>query len=163
DRVSTGDRCGEDEVGGFGAPHRPHLPVGRGHSRGGDDRGARLGAADDGAPQRGGMTVAVGLVGKNGRVAPVDTNPPARPPGTRSPLVGVGREVFAERCFGATSTEDIVQRAGVTRGALYYHFRDKQDLFRAVFAAVEEDIHRHVTAAAVAEGDPWGGLVGGCL
>ncbi len=50
----------------------------------------------------------------------------------------------------------------MTRGALYYHFKDKQDLFRAVFAEVEEELHERVTAAAMAEGEPWAALVAGC-
>ena len=81
---------------------------------------------------------------------------------TRSQLLAVGRELFAERGFAGTSTEDIVLQAGVTRGALYYHFRDKQDLFRAVFSEVEEDVHRHMSRVASAEAEPWDGLVNGC-
>jgi AcrR family transcriptional regulator len=83
--------------------------------------------------------------------------------GTRAQLVSVARRLFAERGFAATSTEEVVTQAGVTRGALYYHFRNKQDLFRAVFVEVEEDIHQRVTAASMAEGDPGPGLVAGCL
>ncbi|MGH9277861.1 MAG: TetR/AcrR family transcriptional regulator [Acidimicrobiales bacterium] len=82
---------------------------------------------------------------------------------TRSQLVAVGHRLFAERGFAGTSTEDLVKEAGVTRGALYYHFRDKQDLFRAVFAAIEEGVNEHVTAVAMAQADePWAGLVAGC-
>lgn len=39
-----------------------------------------------------------------------------------------------------TGTEEIVADAGLTRGALYHHFTDKQALFRAVFEAVEQDL-----------------------
>ena len=74
----------------------------------------------------------------------------------------MGRRLFAERGFAATSTEDIVLAAGVTRGALYYHFKDKQDLFGAVFAQVEEELHERVTAAAMGEGEPWAALLAGC-
>jgi TetR/AcrR family acrAB operon transcriptional repressor len=43
----------------------------------------------------------------------------------------------AERLFGAsgvsrTSLEDVAQAAGVTRGAIYWHFKDKSDLFTAM-------------------------------
>ena len=81
---------------------------------------------------------------------------------TRSQLVAVGRRLFAERGYAGTATEEIVAQAGVTRGALYYHFRNKQDLFRAVFAAVEEEIHERVTAVAMSQPEPWSGLVAGC-
>jgi len=55
-------------------------------------------------------------------------------------LLDVARELFAERGYAGTATEEIVQRAGVTRGALYHQFRDKEDLFRAVYEEVEHDL-----------------------
>jgi AcrR family transcriptional regulator len=50
----------------------------------------------------------------------------------------------------------------VTRGALYYHFRNKQDLFRAVFVAVQEAVFEQVATVSMAEPDPWAGLLAGC-
>lgn len=91
-----------------------------------------------------------------------DGNRAAKAAATRSHLVAVGRRLFADRGFAGTSTEELVAEAGVTRGALYYHFRDKQDLFRAVFAELEEDVHEQVTAVVMAEAEPWDALVAGC-
>jgi AcrR family transcriptional regulator len=97
------------------------------------------------------------------RVMVVGTQPVADTRGTRSELLAVASRLFAERGYAGTSTEEVVLQAGVTRGALYYHFRNKQDLFRAVFAEVVESIHEQVTAsAAMAEADPRAGLVAGC-
>ena len=73
---------------------------------------------------------------------------------TRGALVAVARELFAERGFGAVGTEEIVQRAGVTRGALYHHFRDKEDLFRAVYETVEAELTETIGAGALAQTDP---------
>jgi AcrR family transcriptional regulator len=53
---------------------------------------------------------------------------------TRAALVEAGRRLFAAHGFDGTGTEQIVAEARVTRGALYHHFRDKADLFRAVMA-----------------------------
>jgi AcrR family transcriptional regulator len=92
----------------------------------------------------------------------VDTKRRARAAGTRSQLLATGRRLFAERGYAGTATEEIVAEAGVTRGALYYHFRNKQDLFRAVFEDVQDAVHEQVSAVALAEGEPWRGLVAGC-
>jgi AcrR family transcriptional regulator len=59
---------------------------------------------------------------------------------TRRALLDTARQLFAEHGFQGTRTEEVVQRAGLTRGALYHHFRDKEDLFRAVFDEVEAEV-----------------------
>src|SRR5712691_8895130 len=74
---------------------------------------------------------------------------------TRRALVRVGRDLFARRGFNDVSTEEIVRRAGVTRGALYHHFRDKRDLFRAVYEAIERETAERIAAEALTEEDPW--------
>jgi AcrR family transcriptional regulator len=52
----------------------------------------------------------------------------------------------------------VVRRAGVTRGALYYHFRDKRDLFQAVVEDLQQQILERVQQAATDVADPWEGL-----
>ncbi len=74
---------------------------------------------------------------------------------TRRLLLDVGRRLFTERGFAGTATEEIVRQAGVTRGALYYHFKDKQDLFRAVVEDVQQESMDRLAAAAGAIPDPW--------
>jgi AcrR family transcriptional regulator len=59
---------------------------------------------------------------------------------TRRALLDTARQVFADNGFQATRTEEIVRRAGLTRGALYHHFRDKEDLFRAVHEEVVGEV-----------------------
>jgi len=51
---------------------------------------------------------------------------------TRKALVAAGLDVFTEKGFASTRLEDIVQHAGLTRGAFYWHFKNKLELYRAV-------------------------------
>lgn len=80
---------------------------------------------------------------------------------TRALLLAVGRRLFGAQGYAATATEEVVREAGVTRGALYYQFRDKQDLFRAVLEEILAEVSGRVQAAAVASPDPWEGLRAG--
>ena len=59
---------------------------------------------------------------------------------TRQALIAAARELFAEQGYHAVSVRDVTARAGVTRGALGHHFAGKEDLFLAVFDAVERDL-----------------------
>ena len=81
---------------------------------------------------------------------------------TRRALLDTARATFAAQGYAAASTEEIVRQAGVTRGALYYHFRDKAALFEAVFDEVRgEYLDALRTAIAAAEGDAWQRLMTG--
>ena len=80
---------------------------------------------------------------------------------TRQLLVAVARELFSEHGYADTSVEDIIQRAGVARGALYHHFAGKDALFRAVYEAVQADTASRVVKAALAVQEPWGGVRAG--
>jgi len=66
---------------------------------------------------------------------------------TRTALLNAARILFVDKGFAETGTPEIVNEAAVTRGALYHHFKDKTDLFRAVYLAEAEAV-----AAAVLKG-----------
>lgn len=74
---------------------------------------------------------------------------------TRRALVDVAEELFAGQGYAATSLEQVVGGARVTKGALYHHFSGKQALFDAVFARVEATAGRAVQDALDRESDPW--------
>jgi AcrR family transcriptional regulator len=71
---------------------------------------------------------------------------------TRQRLVAAARRLFAKRGYAGVGTEEIVRAAGVTRGALYHQFRDKNDLFAAVAETVQAGIAHRITAGAEADG-----------
>jgi AcrR family transcriptional regulator len=70
---------------------------------------------------------------------------------TRSALIGAARELFGTRGYGDVGTEEIVARAGVTRGALYHQFTDKRDLFRAVLEDLEQEVVNRLGEQVVAK------------
>jgi AcrR family transcriptional regulator len=71
---------------------------------------------------------------------------------TTGALIAAARALFAERGYAGASREEIVEAAGVTRGALYHHYASKQDLFAAVYEAVEGDLCEAVLVAAASAG-----------
>jgi AcrR family transcriptional regulator len=80
---------------------------------------------------------------------------------TRDLLVGIARERFVEQGYAATAIDDIVQRAGLAKGALYHHFSGKDALFKAVYDVVLAETAEAVLAAALAEHDPWAAVRAG--
>jgi AcrR family transcriptional regulator len=73
---------------------------------------------------------------------------------TRRELLRVARELFAERGYAGVGTEEIVARAGLTRGALYHHFQGKRDLFRGVHEQLEEELVAEIAAGLAGVTDP---------
>jgi AcrR family transcriptional regulator len=80
---------------------------------------------------------------------------------TRQALIDAARLLFGERGYTDVGTEEIVARAKVTRGALYHHFRDKRDLFRAVHREVEAEMIEEIGRRMEGATDPWGLIVRG--
>ena len=73
--------------------------------------------------------------------------------GGRVRILQVARSAFVERGFAAVSMQEIADAAGLTKAAIYYHFRDKQELFEAVVMAEMERLHQGV-AEQLAAGPP---------
>lgn len=80
---------------------------------------------------------------------------------TRAAVVAAARELFAEHGYAGVGTEEIVRRAGVTRGALYHHFAGKRELLEAVYEQIEAEITVDIAARALNGPDPIEALRGG--
>ena len=80
---------------------------------------------------------------------------------TRAALLKEARALFTAEGYEAAGTEEIVKRAKVTRGALYHHFRDKRDLFEAVFTEVARGIATSIDETSAPAPDPLGALIDG--
>jgi AcrR family transcriptional regulator len=73
-------------------------------------------------------------------------------------LTGTARRLFAQRGYLNVPAEEIAAAAGVTRGALYHHYADKQALFQAVFEELEREIADEVASVAAPSEDVWTGV-----
>lgn len=80
---------------------------------------------------------------------------------TRATLMREARLIFAASGYDAAATEEIVQRAKVTRGALYYHFKDKRAVFEAIVEEVASEIAAAIDKRAEPAGDPLQALIEG--
>ena len=72
---------------------------------------------------------------------------------TRGALLRAARELFAERGFAATGRDDIAERAGVTRGALYHHFESKEAILVELLGCYHSELDR-IGADGLAAADP---------
>jgi AcrR family transcriptional regulator len=71
---------------------------------------------------------------------------------TQQAIVAAAARLFARKGFGATSLEDIAEILGATKGALYYHVKNKEEILRLIYMTVltvsEEPLRRIVEAAS---------------
>jgi AcrR family transcriptional regulator len=81
--------------------------------------------------------------------------------GAREALIGAAHGLFVERDYDRVSIEEILERSGVSRGALYHHFPTKLDLFRAVYDANERRALGEMAAEVPAGLSPFDALVEG--
>jgi AcrR family transcriptional regulator len=67
---------------------------------------------------------------------------PAIPLGTRQQLLRAALKHFANCGYAAASVQDIVDEAGLSKPALYYHFKDKAGLFQALVHEAHDERYR---------------------
>ena len=70
---------------------------------------------------------------------------------TRAALLDAALEVFSQKGYSATRLQDIAAEAGVTRGAVYHHFKNKAGLFQALMEAATQG-GGDILAEAIAAG-----------
>jgi AcrR family transcriptional regulator len=81
---------------------------------------------------------------------------------TRAHLLKVATELFAAEGYEATSIEAVLKASGVSRGALYHHFANKEAVFAAVLEMVEGRVAKEVAGAAAGATNPFDALRAGC-
>jgi len=81
--------------------------------------------------------------------------------GAQQAVIDAAHDLFMERDYARVSIEDILERSGVSRGALYHHFPAKLDLFLAVYRASEMRVIGRIAAQASGAAGPFEALVAG--
>ena len=73
------------------------------------------------------------LIEKSGPAVQLDREPQSKGERTRSKILDLAYESIVEKGFAATSIEELVEAAGITKSGFFYHFKDKNDLARQLF------------------------------
>ncbi len=66
---------------------------------------------------------------------------------TRQTIVAAALQVFSQRGYTATRLDDIGQAAGVTRGAVYWHFKSKAELYNTILSEAYAQLDTALTTA----------------
>jgi AcrR family transcriptional regulator len=86
----------------------------------------------------------------------------AQAEGTRNALLRHARRLFTQKGYADASTDEVVRRAKVTKGALYHHFANKLKLYQAVVEDMEHEVVARIEAAAEARPAPGDRLRAAC-
>lgn len=81
---------------------------------------------------------------------------------TTSSVLEIAQKHFADLGYSGVSTETMLGEAGLTRGALYHHFGNKQGLFEAVVKHIQTELVEAVLVNSRKEADPWKSFIAGC-
>ncbi len=84
-----------------------------------------------------------GLIEKTGPAVQLASSAQTKGEKTRERILDVAYEAIIQKGFAATSIEELVEAAGITKSGFFYHFRDKNDMARQLlerFLAEDEAI-----------------------
>ena len=73
------------------------------------------------------------LIEKTGPAVQLESNARTKGEKTREKLMDLAYASIVEKGFAATSIEELVEAAGITKSGFFYHFKDKNDLARQLF------------------------------
>jgi AcrR family transcriptional regulator len=80
---------------------------------------------------------------------------------TQRALRRQARKLFAQKGYSGANTNELVERARVTKGALYHHFTNKRELYQAVVEDMEQELVERIEAAGAGLA-PWERLSAMC-
>ena len=81
---------------------------------------------------------------------------------TLSSILAAARECFVRDGYENTHTDAILERAGVSRGALYHYYSSKRDVFEAVYVSLVEETIAHALRTPIDSDSPLEELIAAC-
>lgn len=83
--------------------------------------------------------------------------------GSRERVLEAARQLFVERDYADVSTAEIIDRAGVSRGAMYHHFASKLEVYEEVWRETERRLISRLAEGVLPAATPLAALEAGCL
>jgi TetR/AcrR family transcriptional regulator, transcriptional repressor for nem operon len=74
------------------------------------------------------------LIVKTGPAVQLESEAQTKGERTREKILDIAYEAIVQKGFAATSIEELVEAAGITKSGFFYHFKDKNDMARELFA-----------------------------
>ena len=82
---------------------------------------------------------------------------------TRQTMLEAGVQTFAEKGYAGVALEELMETLGVTRGAVYHHFRSKKGFFHAIVEHALRQLSDQILKISRKHGDGWEGIEAGCF
>lgn len=67
---------------------------------------------------------------------------------TKERILQVAEKLFSEDGFDGTGVDKIAKNAGINKGSIYYHFKDKNDIMESLFKKIIDDMSKYVESAS---------------
>ncbi|SDY10263.1 DNA-binding transcriptional regulator, AcrR family [Evansella caseinilytica] len=63
---------------------------------------------------------------------------------TKERILQVAEKLFSESGFDGTGVDKIAKEAGINKGSIYYHFKDKNDIIESLFHNILQEVEEHL-------------------
>lgn len=82
---------------------------------------------------------------------------------TRKKILEIARQKFVIKGFHNTSLQEIVEEIGLTRGAFYHHFKNKEEILCNLINIIQKELANYIEKNSIKSNDPWEQLIIGCV
>ncbi len=81
---------------------------------------------------------------------------------TKAKILEIARQKFVTKGFYNTSLQEIVEEIGLTRGAFYHHFKNKEEILCELISIIQGEIADYIVEKSMRSNDAWEQLIIGC-